>query len=218
MGAGFTAGRNAARNYHISLLKKYFPLAKKVLCVGARHDSEVESFLDHGYHAIGIDRENPRASDTHKIQVLDANHMNKSFKENSFDIVYASHVLSDLENLQNILKNIRFVAQSGCFIVMRLYDKDGNNDPTIDLNHIKVKEKLVDISDGFENMTNLDLWAQVCQGSDFTSNLSPTTKLDRLFQELGGKVIHLAKVKEVILHSTPTRYEKEVIVIFSWKD
>jgi len=209
MGASFTSGRNEARNYHISLLKKYFPLAKKVLCVGARHDSEVESFLDHGYHAIGIDREDPRASDTHKIQVLDANHMNKSFKENSFDIVYASHVLSDLENLQNILKNIRFVSRLGCFVVMRLYDKDGNNDSINDLNHIILEGELIDILGGLESAH----WSQVCQTNDFTTTIS-----DRLFQALGGKVIHLKRRSEHVLHTTPPRSEKEIIIIFSWKD
>jgi len=56
MGSAYTESRDSLRTYHISLLRKYFPDAESIVCIGARHYSEPFSFVDVGYKTTTVDR------------------------------------------------------------------------------------------------------------------------------------------------------------------
>jgi hypothetical protein len=48
-GLKLTGQRNKIREHDISLIKKFFPEIKSILCVGCRTNDEVKSFLKHNY-------------------------------------------------------------------------------------------------------------------------------------------------------------------------
>jgi SAM-dependent methyltransferase len=111
---GLTVKRRNIRVKDIALLRKLFPNAKSVLCVGSREDSEVKDFIDAGFTAVGTDI----LDETKLIRKIDAHDLNNHFSENEFDIVFASHSLEHVLDVKKVMKNIKYIAKEGVFIVL----------------------------------------------------------------------------------------------------
>ena len=109
-----TVKRTDIRLIDVSAIKKFFPDAKSVLCVGSREDSEVRDFINNGFDAVGIDILN----ETKLIKKINAHDLDKHFCENEFDIIFASHVLEHVLDVKKVMRNIRHVAKEGVFIVL----------------------------------------------------------------------------------------------------
>jgi len=135
-----TIKRADIRLIDISAMKKFFPNAKSVLCIGSREDSEVRDFISSGFDAVGIDILN----ETKLIKKIDAHDLDKHFDENEFDIVFASHVLEHVLYAKKVMRNIRYVAKEGVFIVLPItYTRKPNwKHPTIfEIMRLRKKEE-----------------------------------------------------------------------------
>ena len=102
------------RTQHIEMMKSVFPEAQKVLCVGARHPSEVEDVEKQGFSALGIDL----FSDSEKIMVLDMHKIGEMWSKNEFDVAYMSHSLEHSYDPEIVLAGIRTTCRMGAFIVL----------------------------------------------------------------------------------------------------
>lgn len=109
-----TPQRSDVRAQDIALLKRIFPDAKSVLCVGSREDSEVKDFIDSGFDTVGTDI----LGKTTLIREIDAHDLDKHFGEDEFDIVFASHVLEHVSNARKVMENIKLIAKEGALIVL----------------------------------------------------------------------------------------------------
>ena len=109
-----TAQRANVRAQDIALLKRVFPNAKSVLCVGSREDSEVRDFINNGFDTVGTDI----TGETALIREIDAHDLDKHFGEDEFDIVFASHVLEHVLDAKKVMKNMKVIAKEGVFIVL----------------------------------------------------------------------------------------------------
>ncbi len=109
-----TPQRADVRAQDIVLLKRVFPNAKSVLCVGSREDSEVRDFIDNGFDTVGTDI----LGETTLIREIDAHDLDKHFGKDEFDIVFASHVLEHVSNARKVMENIKLIAKEGILIVL----------------------------------------------------------------------------------------------------
>ena len=109
-----TIGREENRLVHIPLIKEMFPESKSILCVGARIDHEVLTFINNGFSATGIDI----AYESGLVKKVDAHDMMECFEENQFDIVYSSHSLEHMHDAELVLENIKKVSKNGVFITL----------------------------------------------------------------------------------------------------
>ena len=103
---------NRDRTNSIEIIKNNFNTINSILCIGARHNSEVQSFIDAGYHCIGIDI----ATKTDLIMKVDAHEIDTHSM--SFDLVYASHSLEHMHDPVKVLKNIRKIARIGLLAIL----------------------------------------------------------------------------------------------------
>lgn len=123
-----TVERSELRSKHIKLIQKNISRVSSVLCIGARDDSEVQDFLDHGFkRAVGVDVSN----ETDLIIKLDAHQIDTYFKKHEFDVVYASHSLEHMYNAPKVLAAIRHVAYRGAFIILPTSKQPDQNHPCI---------------------------------------------------------------------------------------
>ena len=95
---------------HINLISQK---ARSILCIGARDDSEVLSFINAGFEAVGIDL----FEETEYIKQIDAHEMD--FDE--FDFIYASHILEHLYDPQVVMKKIRKISKYGVFVILPIH-------------------------------------------------------------------------------------------------
>lgn len=98
----------------IQKIKELFPEAKKILCIGARNDVEVSTFIDYGYEAIGIDV----CKSSELIKKIDAHELIKSFNFREFDVVYACHVLEHMHHTFDVMRQIRLVSTMGISLTL----------------------------------------------------------------------------------------------------
>ena len=101
--------KNRAKNIEIINNLNYI---NSILCIGARHNSEIQSFILSGYYCIGIDI----ATKTNLILRVDAHEIDTHSM--SFDLVYASHSLEHMHDPVKVLKNIRKIARVGLFAIL----------------------------------------------------------------------------------------------------
>lgn len=106
-----------------------FKDAKKILCIGCRHDAEVEMFETKDNVVVGIDV----ANKTQKIKKIPAEKIDDIFQEDEFDLVYTSHSLEHVVSPDKVLKNIRMIASKGCYVILPLETRraPGNDHPVI---------------------------------------------------------------------------------------
>jgi predicted SAM-dependent methyltransferase len=113
-----TKDRKSYRLEDISIIKKYFPDIKDILCIGARDDQEVLDFINNGFpETIGIDISN----ETNLIKRIDAHKLNEHFDK--FDLVYTSHCLEHMYSIYTVLSNIRKLNPKGILIILPLQEK-----------------------------------------------------------------------------------------------
>lgn len=122
--------RTQSKSYqrYLDALKKSFPVARKILCVGARDVSEVLAFRNAGYDAIGIDLYTDNAD---IVRVLDMHQLSDTFKENEFDVIFSCHSLEHSYDPEQVLKSFRRIAASGCFLVLPTSFVPDAKDPVV---------------------------------------------------------------------------------------
>lgn len=157
-----TIARNPQRQTHAAIIKQFFPTANTIICVGARHDSEVISFIGSGFEVLGIDFAD-RANQSSYIDQIDAHDLDHFFDENEFDIAYCSHSLEHMHTAEVVLSNIRKVTSMGMFAVLPALSEQGKShcsvfdimgecerDINCELNHAEVLKKRPDLWKDFE--------------------------------------------------------------------
>lgn len=105
--------RSRSRVSHINTIKEHVPGAVSVLCLGCRSVSELDSFRSHGLTPTGVD-----ILQSVDYIVMDVHEIEDCFEENSFDFVYASHVLEHMYDPIRVLQGIKKVSRLGAFIVL----------------------------------------------------------------------------------------------------
>ena len=114
-----TINRKKYRQNDIKTIKKLFPNVCTVLCIGCRHDSEVQDFLNNKFIAIGIDI----ATESDFIAKIDAHKLNE-FEFNKFDFVYASHSLEHMYDPKLVMRNIKNLNPQGIHITLPFQNKN----------------------------------------------------------------------------------------------
>jgi len=84
-----------------------YPNHKNVLCLGSRHPIEVETFLNNGFTAIGIDlfETLPHIIKCDMAKICDNETLQK---RKPFDIIYMSHSLEHCLNVEGLLQGIQW--------------------------------------------------------------------------------------------------------------
>ena len=102
------------RQWVIDNMKSHHVDGKTVLCLGARDDSEVQSFLDNGYEAMGID-----LFETELIAECDMSRIyeHPTLKDARFDIVISLESLEHCLDLEGLVRGLRLVC-AGHFVCM----------------------------------------------------------------------------------------------------
>jgi len=112
-----TFQRELRRIEDVIHLRHYVPQAISVLCIGARDDSEVQTFINSGYDAKGIDI----CTESKLITKMDMAELSPSFGK--FDVVYCSHVLEHVIDPDVVLPAIRSVVNHALFIILPIVDR-----------------------------------------------------------------------------------------------
>jgi epoxyqueuosine reductase QueG len=122
-----TVERKENRSSDISTIKETFPNAKKIICIGARDKSEVISFRQSGFEAIGIDV----FSNSEEIKLVDMHRLSTTFEENYFDVAYMSHSFEHSVDPKAVLEGVMKVCKMGCMIILPIMQDVDEKDPTL---------------------------------------------------------------------------------------
>jgi hypothetical protein len=112
-----TLQRELRRIEDIIHLRHYIPQAISVLCIGARDDSEIQTFINYGYDAKGIDI----CKESKLITKMDMAELSPKF--GTFDIAYCSHVLEHVIDPLVVFKAIRSVINQAIFVILPIVDR-----------------------------------------------------------------------------------------------
>ena len=145
-----TSKRELRRLEDIEHIKHIHPKAKTVLCIGARDNSEVLTFINAGYNVTGIDV----CIESSLITKMDMAELSPEFGK--FDIIYCSHVLEHVLDPEKTFKAINSVATGIIFITLPIVDRPP------DIEHPTVYEIMK-----YEPSTNFKNFPQAWQ--DFVS-------------------------------------------------
>lgn len=101
----------------------------RVLCVGCRHFSEIQDFIDAGFDTEGIDiLSDPSGRIIHR----DMHEIKDVYTKGSFDIVYMSHSLEHSRDPKKVLEGVFHVAPKfGAYVVLPVQDEPDEKDPTV---------------------------------------------------------------------------------------
>ena len=147
-----TARRELRRIEDIVHIKHVCPDGTRVLCIGARDNSEVQSFIDAGYYVSAIDV----CTETDLIMRRDMAELNP-IDNGTFDIIYCSHVLEHVVDARETLKAIRSVARDIVFIILPIVDRAPDIEhPTVyEVMKYKPESKFKDYPQAFEDFNIL---------------------------------------------------------------
>lgn len=128
-------------------IKHFFPNAKTILCIGSRDDSEVKTFNNAGFNAIGIDI----CTETSLITKMDMAELSENF--GVFDVVYCSHTLEHVVDPIKVMKAIKSVTTQGIFIILPIVDRDPDIEhPTVyEIMKYNPETKFKDFPQAFED-------------------------------------------------------------------
>lgn len=112
----WTVDKASLRTQDIKNIQKIYK-GKKVLCLGCRHDSEVDDFLKNGFEVKGID-----ILPTERQIIGDINKLENYFPPASFDIGYSCHSLEHTKNPEHFLKMVRKICTEGLYLVIPIRD------------------------------------------------------------------------------------------------
>lgn len=139
-----TIEREDWRSNNIDIIKSNFPDAESVLCLGARHESEVLSFINAGFKAKGIDYCN---GSEHVIKG-DAAELEQYFAENEYDVLYASFSLEHICDIEKCFLGVKKVIKKGLFIVLPPVKNISVGHPTCFTVMKQQPESLDDLTEG----------------------------------------------------------------------
>jgi hypothetical protein len=198
---GNTHLRSKKRRRDIHNIKNIFKneSIKKVLCIRARHDSEVRDFKKHFENCVGIDI----LKQTKHILKIDAHEIKENFSENEYDLVYASHCLEHMVDPEIVMEGIRYVSKFGCFVTLPAFDQ-----------LYKSHCSLFDISDYIFNH-------EITSKEDVFNNISKeeNSYLFDDFLSFGKYSIEYFECMNIIKQSSKDYRErmKEFDIIFKWQ-
>lgn len=112
-----TMNRELRRIEDIIHIKNLFPDVKSILCIGSRDDSEVQTFINNGYDAKGLDI----CTSTKLITQMDMSNVSPDF--GTFDFIYCSHVLEHISDPIKVFKSIKSVMKKGIFIILPIVNR-----------------------------------------------------------------------------------------------
>lgn len=112
-----TSKRELRRIEDIVHIKHIMPNAKSVLCIGARDDSEVMTFIKSGYDAQGIDV----CTKTPLIDKMDVLMLDDTKR---WDVIYCSHVLEHIKDSVEALHLIRKISKGLIFVILPIVDRE----------------------------------------------------------------------------------------------
>ena len=109
-----TIKRDKRRQWVIDNIRSHGIEGKTVLCLGSRDDSEVQSFIDNGYDAMGID-----LFKTKLITECDMARIyeHPTLKDARFDIVIALEALEHCLDFDGLVRGLQLVC-AGYFVCM----------------------------------------------------------------------------------------------------
>ena len=119
----WTLQKDFLRAEDIKIIKKHFS-GKKCVCLGCRHDVEVDDFIKNGFDAIGID-----ILPTERQIQGDINKLEDYFSENSFDFAYSCHSLEHTNDPIHFLRMIRKICTEGLYLVIPIRDNPDIEEP-----------------------------------------------------------------------------------------
>ena len=119
-----TIQRSGKRHQDAKFIKHVLKdTVNSILCVGARHPSEIYDLKYYFEYVIGIDI----VTELPGILKMDAHEMSDHIIEGSFDLVYASHCLEHMVDPEKVLRNIRTVSSIGTFITLPMFSETYNS-------------------------------------------------------------------------------------------
>jgi len=102
------------RQWIIDNIKLHNVEGKTVLCVGARDDAEVATFINNGYEAMGIDLfETKLITECDMARIYE----HPTLKDARFDIVVAIEALEHCLDFEGLVRGLRLVC-TGYFVCM----------------------------------------------------------------------------------------------------
>ena len=119
----WTLQKDFLRAEDIKIIKKHFK-GKKCVCLGCRHDAEVDDFIKDGFDAIGID-----ILPTERQIIGDINKLENYFEENSIDFAYSAHSLEHTYDPMQFLKIVRKICTEGMYLVIPIRDYPDIEEP-----------------------------------------------------------------------------------------
>ncbi len=104
------------RNEELKPALEFFPEEKniKILEIGGGNGYQAKKISEIGYNVISIDI-SPKYPQYFPVQKIDL--ITKSFKSQTFDLIFTSHVLPHLENLDVTLIEIRRLVKKNGFVI-----------------------------------------------------------------------------------------------------
>ncbi len=119
----WTLQKEYLRADDIAIIKKHF-VGKRCICLGCRHDKEVDDFIDNGFEAIGID-----ILPTRRQINGDINKLEDYFSENSFDFAYSAHSIEHTDNPIHFLNMVRILCTEGAYFVIPIRENPDIEEP-----------------------------------------------------------------------------------------
>lgn len=119
----WTLQKDFLRAADINIIKKHF-VGKRCVCLGCRHDVEVDDFINNGFEAVGID-----ILPTKRQIQGDINKLEYYFSEKSFDFAYSAHTLEHTYDPNHFLVMIRKICTEGVYFVIPIRDHPDIEEP-----------------------------------------------------------------------------------------
>ena len=149
----WTLDKAHVRAQDIENMKSLY-VGRRCLCVGCRHDEEVEDFNRNGFQALGIDI----LPTTKQIQG-DINKLENYFSENSFDIGYSCHSLEHTFDPIHFMQMIRKICLEGLYLVIPIRDYPDIEEPIFfDVMHSRKLEDLYELEAGLGKFVVIGSW------------------------------------------------------------
>lgn len=120
--------RREARNNDIAVIKKSYPDAASVLCLGSRDPEEPRTFVKAGFKSLGID---VVESGVEIIKVMDMHDIAKEWSEDDWDVIYMSHSLEHSDNPKQLLGDVLTIAKFGAYIILPVKHEPDVKDPVV---------------------------------------------------------------------------------------
>lgn len=150
----WTVQKESLRSQDIKNIKGIYK-GRHCVCLGCRHDKEVNDFMDNGFEAKGIDI----LPTGHQIQG-DINKLEDYFKDGSFDIAYSAHSLEHTNDPMHFLEMIRRICIEGLYLVIPIRDFPDVEEPIfLDVMHTQNNEDLKrELKPGLTEFEIIDKW------------------------------------------------------------